>query len=354
MLEILKKYKNHRLAKYIIILLLVSIIYLSYFIYIWTKTQSTDNAYIGADISQVSSEINGVITNVLVTDNMLVKKGDLIAQIDDADYKSKLAALDASINASIENIKIIDQKLLMAQVNLEQSQDSLDFNNTNLSIVSVDYGRTKELNKENFASNKILDNARTAYEKAKFEYNQAKLERQIAQQKILLLNLEKAAEEEQLKSLVQNRKVAARSLANTQIIAPVDGILANSSLQVGNFISSGRILFYIVQNEKVYVQANFKETQIGKFKPGLKVKLQFDSFPKEIIYGRIRNISPATGSKFSFLPTDNATGNFTKIVQRVPILIDFTPTKNKKLSNNLMPGMSVTVSVRTDQEVIND
>lgn len=354
MLNTLKKYKNHRLAKYIVILLVIFIIYLASLIFIWTKTQSTDNAYIDADISQVSSEINGVIISVLVTDNMLVKKGDLIAQIDDADYKSKLAALDASINASRENIKIIDQKLLMAQVSLEQSQDSLDFANTNLNIVSVDYGRTKELNKENFASNKILDNSRTNYEKAKFDYNQSKLKLQIAQQDILLLNLQKAAEEEALDALVQNRKIAARSLENTQIIAPIDGILANSSLQIGNFISSGRILFYIVQNEKSYVQANFKETQINKFRPGLRVKLQFDSFPKEIIYGRIRNISPATGSKFSLLPPENATGNFTKIVQRVPILIDFEPNKNKKLHNNLMPGMSVYVSIRTDQEIIKE
>ncbi len=172
---------------------------------------------------------------------------------------------------------------------------------------------------------------------------------QIAQQNLLLLALQKTAEEEKLKGLLQDKNIVARSLVNTKIIAPVNGIIANSSLQVGNFVSPGRVLFFVVQDERIYVKANFKETQIARFQLGQKVKLQFDSLAKKVIYGRIRNISPATGSKFSLIPTDNATGNFTKIVQRVSVLIDFEIPKNGTSNFNLMPGMSVIVSVRTDK-----
>ncbi len=215
-----------------------------------------------------------------------------------------------------------------------------------MEINSVDYIRTQELNKESFASKKTLDESKMSFTKAKTDHNQAKLNLQIAQQNLLLLALQKTAEEEKMKGLLEDKNIVARSLVNTQIIAPVNGVIANSSLQVGNFINPGRVLFFVVQDEQMYVKANFKETQIAKLQPKQKVKLQFDSLPKKIIYGRIRNISPATGSKFSLIPTDNATGNFTKIVQRIPVLIDFETPKD--ITSNLIPGMSAIVSVRTN------
>ncbi|HJD64508.1 MAG TPA: HlyD family secretion protein [Rickettsia endosymbiont of Sericostoma sp.] len=347
MLEAFEKYKSHPFFKYFLVLFSVIVVYLAYNIYIWSHTESTDNAYIEADISSVSSEISGVIKNVLISDNMRVKKGDLIAEIDDQDYKSRLASLESSINASIKNIEIIEQKTLITQFNLQQSKEAVDFANTNLEINSTEYTRVQELNKGNFSSKKTLDESRMSFTKAKTDYNQAKLNLQIAQQKLLLLALQKTAEEEKLKGLLQDKNIIARSVVNTKITAPVNGIIANSSLQVGNFISPGRVLFFVVQDERIYVKANFKETQIAKFQSGQKVKLQFDSLPKKVIYGIIRNVSPATGSKFSLIPSDNATGNFTKIVQRVPVLIDFEVPKNG--TSNLMPGMSVIVSVRTDE-----
>ncbi|WP_375330854.1 HlyD family secretion protein [Candidatus Tisiphia endosymbiont of Oplodontha viridula] len=346
MLKIFEQYKSHPFAKYFLILFGVIVVYLAYHIYIWSHTESTDNAYIEADISSVSSEISGVIKNVFISDNMRVKKGDLIAEIDDQDYKSRLASLEASIKASIKNIEIIEQKTLIAQISLELCQEVVDSASTNLEINSVDYIRTQELNKEKFASKKTLDESKMSFTKAKTDYNQAKLNLQIAQQNLLLLALQKTAEEEKMKGLLEDKNIVARSLVNTQIIAPVDGIVANSSLQVGNFINLGRVLFFVVQDEQMYVKANFKETQIAKLQPKQKVKLQFDSLPKKIIYGRIRNISPATGSKFSLIPTDNATGNFTKIVQRIPVLIDFETPKD--ITSNLIPGMSAIVSVRTN------
>jgi membrane fusion protein (multidrug efflux system) len=348
MLKIFEKYRSHPYAKYILVLLSIIFIYSIYKLYIWKLTESTDNAYIDADISSVSSEINGVIKEVYISDNTKVTAGDLVAEIDDSDYKARLAMLESSIKASVKNIEIIEQKTLIAQTTLQQSEEALDFASTNLEINTINYQRTKNLNKENFASNKALDDSKIVFSKVKTDHNQAKLNLQIAQQNLLLLSLQKNAEEENLKGLMQNKNVVARSLINTKIISPVNGVIANSSLRVGNFISPGRVLFFVVQDDKIYVKANFKETQIVKLQTGQKVKLKFDSLPNIVVYGTIRNISPATGSKFSLIPTDNATGNFTKIVQRVPILIDFELPKNGK-ANNIVPGMSVLVSIRTDQ-----
>lgn len=350
MFEILQqniiKYKHHPFAKYIIIIFAIIIIYLGYGIYIWANTQSTDNAYIDADISDVSAEVSGVLTNLLVTNNTKVNKGQLIGEIDDRDYKARLAALEASISGSTKNIEIIDQKISIGQVNLEQSAEKLKLAETSFNIVSTDFTRVQELNKAKFASIKELDDSKNSYQKAKNDYKQAQLDLDISKQNLQLLGLEKAAEQEKLKELEANKKITLRSLQNTKLISPVSGVFSNSSLEIGNYIIPGRSLFSIVQDNTMYIQANFKETQIKKFKPGMKVKIQFDALPKKVFYGKIRNISPATGSKFTLIPPDNATGNFTKIVQRVPVLIDFDAPEA-----NLVPGMSVVVYVRTDQKI---
>lgn len=346
MFKLYAKYKSHPYFQYSLIFSGILVIYLIYRMYVWASTESTDNAYIDSDISNVSSEVSGVIVNVRMVDNMSVKKGDIIAEINDQDYKSRLASIEASINTAIKSIEVINQKILIGEISLKQSREAVNFAGTNFAVNTKDYKRTIELNKEKFASNKILDNSQVSFTKAKTDYNQAQLNLQMAEQNLYLLSLQKAVEEEKLKGLLQDKNVVARSVANTKLIAPVNGTLANSSLQIGNFINPGRILFFIVQ-DKMYVRANFKETQITKFSPGQKVKLQFDSLPKQIIYGRIRNIAPATGSKFSLIPTDNATGNFTKIVQRIPVLIDFELPENMK-NRKLVPGMSVVVSVRTN------
>lgn len=346
MLQLYTQYKSHPYFKYSLILSGVLVIYLIYRMYVWAYTESTDNAYVDANISNVSSEVSGVIVNVHMADNVAVTKGDLIAEINDQDYKSRLASIGSSINTSIKNIEVINQKILIGEISLKQSMEALIFANTNFTVNTKDYKRTVELNKDKFASNKILDNSKVNFTKAKTDYSQAQLNLQMAEHNLSLLALQKDVEEEKLKGLLQDKNVVARSLVNTKLVAPISGTLSNSSLQTGNFINPGRILFFIVQ-DKMYVRANFKETQITKFFRGQKVKLQFDSLPKKVIYGRIRNISPATGSKFSLIPTDNATGNFTKIVQRIPVLIDFELPENMK-NSKLIPGMSVVVSVRTN------
>jgi membrane fusion protein (multidrug efflux system) len=281
-----------------------------------------------------------------VLNNQRINKGDLIATIHDEDYKATLKAIESNINSSINRINIIEQKLVIGKISVAQNQELINFAQINLKNNSTDYARVQELNRDKFTSNKLFENTRTIFEKAKTDYSRAKLDLQITEQNLVLLELEKQAEKDTLQALIQNKNIAARALINTKIVAPISGILANSNMQIGNFALAGRILFSIVQ-DNIYVQANFKETQISKLRPDFKVKLQFDAIGDLVIYGTLRNMSPATGSKFSLIVPDNSTGNFTKVIQRVPILIDFILPKN--INYVLIPGMSVKVSVRTDQ-----
>lgn len=350
MLQFFEKYKSHPLAKYLVSLLIVVLVYSVYKIFIWINTESTDNAYIDTDISSVSSEIKGVIKNVYIGENVEVKQGDLIAEVDDSDFKANLASIEASIMESAKNIEIIEQRTLVANITLKKGKEKLAYAKTNLELITADHTRTEELNKDHYASNKVFDKSKIILAQASTDYKNAELDLQIAEQDLRLLTLRKSAEEQKFYKLVEDRKILKRSLMNTKIVAPISGVLANSrsSLQVGNYISPGRILFSVVQNKNLYVKANFKETQVAKFQVGDTVKLQFDSLPKLGVYGKIRNFAPGTGSTFSLMPTDNSIGNFTKIVQRVPVIIDFDYPKDA--NSHLVAGMSVEVSVRTDQK----
>ncbi len=346
MQEFLRKCTASRYTKYYLMLLVILLLYATPKIYFWSFTQSTDNAYVESDISIISPEVSGIITHVFVTNNQKLIAGDIIAKINDKDYKANIAIIESSINSSLYNTRIIAEKIIIAKLNLEQSMANLEFSAKSLEIAKREYARTKDLYKEKFSSKKIFDDASVALDKSANSYIQTNLVAEIAKRNLGLLEIEKLAEEEKLRSLMENKKISERSLANTEIKAIVSGTLSNSNLQVGNFARASVPLFSIVQ-DKLYIKANFKETQISKISPKFKVEISFDTLANQKFTGTVRNISPATGSKFSLIQPDNATGNFTKIVQRVPVLIDFELPKDV----NLIAGMSAKVSIRTDQKI---
>ncbi|WPY00691.1 HlyD family secretion protein [Candidatus Trichorickettsia mobilis] len=341
------KYQNLKYWKYLACLGAIILLYLSYQFYAWCNTQASDNAYIDADISNVSAEISGKINKILILENSQVACGDLIATIDDGEYKANLAKAVADVEASTKDVSIIKQKIIIEQINLEKNKEIAKYTKTNLDIIEVDYRRTIGLNKDNFTSKKLLDIARIAFEKAKSEYIQTAFNLQTSEQNLILLNTQQAVAEAKLESLIQERNIAELHLNNTKIITPIDGIVSNSGLRVGSFVQPGVPLFSVVPNNKLYIRVNFKETQLAKLKVGMQAMIIFDALPNKRFVGKIRSISPATGAKFSLFPPDNATGNFTKIVQRVPVLIDFTESEVKQF--NLVPGMSAIVTIRTDQ-----
>lgn len=339
----IQKLNSHRLAKYLKPLAVIFLLYIAYHIYLWSITQTTDNAYIEADISYVGAEVAGAIKTLKVGDNVRVAKGDVIAEIDDENYKAAEQKAEANVAIHLQAIKIIEQKILLEKLAAEKNSAALELAKINLDLAEVDYKRTKELAKDNFSSQKLLDVSKTAFESAKNTHIAAQVALQSSNHNLILLEAEKTSEESGLKVSQQEKILADRNLKLTKLVAPIDGVVSSNNVKVGNYVGPGSIVFAVVPTDKVYIKANFKETQVAKFKPGMKVRIEFDAAKGHEVYGTIRNLSPATGSKFSLIPTDNATGNFTKVVQRIPVLIDF------EIPNgiNLMPGMSAIVSVKT-------
>lgn len=347
--SVFKKILSHKHIKLIALIFILFLTFITYRIYIWANTQSTDNAYIEANISSVSAEVGGVIERVLVEENNFVKEGQIIAQINKADYQAKYAQAEANLDEAIHSIEMIEQNIQLGIIKQNKAIEAYEFAKKNFKIVETNYNRTTKLSEDNYASKKSLDDTKIAYKKAESDLFQAELDRQSSQENVKLLEIKKLVAVAKSNTALQERNLAKRALDNTNIRSPIDGVVGNSSLREGNFIRPGVVLFSVVPIDRLYVKANFKETQISKFKPGMVASIEIDSEPETKLEGIIRNVSPATGSKFSLLPPANATGNFTKIVQRVPVIIDFTVPD--EIKNKIVPGMSTLIKVRIDQEI---
>lgn len=335
------KYKYPKLFSLIVF---IASWFLLYNIYAWFVTESTDNAYLEADISIISPEIDGVIGEIYIQENTMVEAGQIIAKINQETYIALEGKAQAQVYTAMHEIDSIESQLVLANIEQKKSKENFEFAEANFKVTESELNRVKELQKDNYASIRKLDNTEIEYERAKKEFSLAKLNLTMHAERASLLQVQKMSAQAKLSVLEQELKLAQRELKNTSLRAPVSGMLGNSSIRVGNFVRAGVPLFSIVPMDNLYIKANFKETQISGFQPGMKCNVTIDSEPGLKIVGTIRNISPATGAKFSLLPPSNATGNFTKIVQRVPVLIDFDMPE--EMVGSLMPGMSTIVKVR--------
>jgi membrane fusion protein (multidrug efflux system) len=309
----------------------------------WLTTESTDNAFIDGDISLISPEVSGIVKKINIIENHKVNAQDIVLEIEDADYKARFEQAKAQLQVGENSVYVIDYNIKLEDLNLQKLKDSLNLAQTDLDIAERDYKRTITLNKDNFSSAKILDNAKLNLEKARFALKKAKLDIDSSEYNISLLSLKKSTEMANLINLSESVKLAERSLLHTTLKAPVDGVITNVSAKIGNYITPGNPLLALVHNDKLTIKANFKETQLRKMKVGMPVDIEIDVIKGAEFKGKIRTFAPATGSKFSLLPVDNTTGNFTKVVQRVSVIIDFDlPEQYKEL---IIPGMSAKVFV---------
>jgi membrane fusion protein (multidrug efflux system) len=348
-MNFISKYLSHRYFLPVIVLLFFIFAFLIYNIHIWSKTEYTDNANIEAEISHVSSEVSGVINEILVAENNKVKTEQIIAKIKDDDYRANYKKSLAILEGAKRDIEVIEQNIKLAEIEQVRAKEGFEFAENNLKLSQTDYNRVQRLKSDNYASQQRLDGTEIALEKAKNDFSQSKLNVQISDAKLMLLEIQRLSSMAKYSTIEHENIIAKRDLDNTAIRVPIDGIIGNSNLKLGNYVRAGVILFSVIP-EKLYVKANFKETQINKFKAGMEARMTFDFAPNHEIVGYIRNISPATGSKFSLLPPSNATGNFTKIVQRVTVSIDFEIPES--LKGKLSPGMSAIVRIRTDKKPV--
>ena len=339
-LKILNQFKKNKMIQYLVALIMVILLYK---FYVWINTESTDNAYIQGDITLVSSEINGRVTEVITKENVAVKKGDIIARIDDTDYKAALEQAFSKHQSAEYALLITEQKILMEQTNLDKANENAKTAQINFDLAERDYKRSVVLTKDNFSSEKVLDTSKSALEQARNALVQSQLAIQVSQQNSELLSLQHKSNLSDISTAAQAKIMAEKDMKSTVVVSPIDGVTAGSGLRVGNFVSIGMPLIYVVPNN-VYIIANFKETQVANFKEGMEVRIRFDAI-SGYYDGKIGSISPASGATFSLIPVDNATGNFTKIVQRIPVTINFD--NGQKGLEGVGVGMSVSVSVDT-------
>jgi membrane fusion protein (multidrug efflux system) len=316
--------------------------------YWWTvarHVETTDDAYVASDISVISPKVEGYVREVRVADNQQVKEGEVLVAIDDRDFAAKVAQAEATVAAEEATVATIDSRLVLQKSLIEQAVAQVQSADAELNRALQDLTRYRGLVRQNFASHQRFEAVDADAIKASAALARAKAALAAERDQVGVLQAQRRQEEAKLEQARAALTLARNDLANTVIRAPVDGVVGNRGVRVGQYVKAGTQLLAVVPLPRVYVVANFKETQLAGIRPGQAATLRIDALPGAEFEGRVESFAPASGSQFSLLPPENATGNFTKVVQRVPVRIAVAP--GNALAALLRPGLSVVVSIDT-------
>jgi len=311
--------------------------------------ESTDDAYVKADSTIVAPRVSGYIADVLVADNQKVEAGQLLARIDDRDFRTALSQAHADVAASEAAVRNLDAQITLQQPVIEQGTADVAAAEANLQFAREEQARYDGLMKTGSGTVQRAQQTDAALREKIAQLQHGKSGLSAAQKKVDVLTTERARAVAQLDHARAVEAQAALNLSYTQISAPVDGTVGARTLRVGQFVQAGTQLMAVVPLDAVYVVANFKETQLTYVHNGQPVEIEIDGFHGARLRGHVDSLSPASGLEFALLPPDNATGNFTKIVQRVPVKIVFD---DRSLTGLLRPGMSVEPTVNTKATVL--
>jgi membrane fusion protein (multidrug efflux system) len=311
--------------------------------------ETTDDAYIKADSTIISPKVSGYIAEVLVGDNEPVKAGQLLTRIDDRDFKTALDQARADLAASGAAVRNLDAQIELQQPVIQQQAAEVDAAEANLKFAQEERARYDDLMKSGSGTVQRAQQTDAALREKTAQLQQGKSGLDAAKRKVEVLGTDRAKAVAQLDHARAVEQQMALNLSYTRITAPVDGTVGARSLRVGQFVQAGTQLMAVVPLDAVYVVANFKETQLTHVRNGQPVEIRIDSFNSARLRGHVDSLSPASGLEFALLPPDNATGNFTKIVQRVPVKIVLDDDSLKGL---LRPGMSAEPTVNTKATVV--
>jgi membrane fusion protein (multidrug efflux system) len=311
--------------------------------------ESTDDAYVKADSTIIAPKVSGYVAKVLVGDNEKVRAGQTLAKIDDRDFKTALDQARADVAASEASVRNIDAQLELQQPVIAQGTADVAAADANLKFAQEERARYDDLMKSGSGTIQRAQQTDAALRASSAQLQHAKSGLLAAQRKIDVLTTQRAQAAAQLERARAVAQQAALNLSYTEITAPVDGTVGARSLRVGQYVQAGTQLMAVVPLDAVYVVANFKETQLTHVRPGQPVELHVDSFRNKTLRGHVDSLAPASGLEFALLPPDNATGNFTKIVQRIPVKIVLD---DHSLTGLLRPGMSAVPTVDTKQAVL--
>lgn len=306
---------------------------------------STDDAYVGADITTISPKVMGYVETVNVAANQQVKAGDVLITLDDGDYAIALQQAEAQIATQNLTLKRIDAQVVggrAAVTQAEAQKTALEAAQRNASVAAE---RAQQLSNTNIGSKATLDAANAALDQANANLAAADAQIAAAEANIAVLEGQRAEANSVITSLELTRDKAARDQSFATLRAPFDGIVGNLAVQKGDLVAVGARLAALVPSDALYVDANFKETQLSQLVVGEKVEIRVDALDTHPIIGTIESLAPASGSVFSLLPAENATGNFTKVVQRVPVRIALPA--DALATGKLRAGLSVVVDADT-------
>ena len=335
--------------------------------------QVTNDAYVRGDLTPLSTKISGIVREVKVNDYQIVHKGDILVQLDDDDYRAQLAQAAAGVEAAraalennIRQRELQDAKIERALAGIDQADAEITAAKAGKDATSADVSRTRLERTRQEALIKASATTQQKVESAvadeeRFAAQSASRDADLVQAHTLLRSNEAAAEaERRSKTVLESQEaqliadlhakeaaftVAQVNLGYTRILAPADGRVGERQVRPGQLVSPGTQVMAFVENIR-WVAANFRETQLTNIRPGDAAEVRIDVYPGHVIKGRVLEIAPASGSQFALLPPDNATGNFTKVVQRVPVKIALD---NSSLTAQLRPGLSAVVTVRTNR-----
>ena len=305
--------------------------------------ETTDNAYLKTNQVLITPEVSGYITQLLIDDNQSVKKGDVLAVIDDRNYQEKLIESEAKIAEELAHIKRLQSEKSTQQAHIASVSATVSAAEAKHQQINKDLQRFNALVERGSAPRQTLDKIQSESKQTEAEVRGSKASVNAQQKQLNRFEHEMAEAEARIKQAQAQVELAKLDLEHTKIRAPFDGVIGHRSVQIGSYVQTGMALAHLLETGKIWVDANFKETQLQHMKVGQAVDIHVDAYGDLKFTGKVASFSPASGSEFSILPPENATGNFTKIVRRVPVKIVFDDNANNAL---LKSGLSVTVKVR--------
>jgi membrane fusion protein (multidrug efflux system) len=305
--------------------------------------ESTDDAYVGGDITVIAPKVAGFIVEVAVADNQPVHAGDLLLRLDDRDYRAALAKAEGAVAAAQAALANLDANRRLQEAVIAQAGAEVTAAEAEVARAQFDVVRYRRLVSDQFASPQRFQQADADHKKGIAAADKARAAVVAAQRQLDVIDTQKQQAQAALAQAVAERDLAQLNLGYTELRAPIDGTVGNRSARSGAFASVGAQLMSLVPASGLWVDANFKENQLARMQRGLSATIAADVLPGEVFHGHVASLAPATGAQFSVLPPENATGNFTKIVQRVPvrILLD----GDASALGRLRPGLSVTAAV---------
>ena len=335
--------------KIVILFIVIAIVfsYLFFFLNNKSQTMETDNVYTKADIVPIAAKVSGYVSKVFVKDNQAVKKGDILFKIDDEDYQVRVDLEKASVDVEKARIKSLEEQISMQGSVVKQAQANLQSALSTQELANLNFKRAEKLYKNSSASKLKFDERENEKNKSYYNVvaNKNKIEAEKKRLNVLVAN--KAISVFQMKQAQAKADLAKINLKDTTVLAPFDGVVANRQIQVGKYVKATSNMLSLVDLKNIWLIANFKETQISNLELNQEVEINIDGFNDISFLGKIDSFSPGSGASFSMLAPDNATGNFVRVVQRVPVKIVFS---NSEKTQKLLPGLSASVSINLDEK----